>query len=105
MVAVTKPLVKQVKKQNLKNKKKKAQKITIQAPIVDKTVEKQTTKLVKYKLPSKIINENIITQCLNALEKLNTLQDKKNVIFGDESQIFLEIRSIKLLNTTGNLKL
>lgn len=105
MVAV-KPLAKQVKKKNLKNNKKKnTVKITIPKPVVEKTFDKETTNVVKYKLPSKIINENLVTQCLNALEKLNTLQDKKNAIFGDESQIFMEIRSIKLLNAIGNLKL
>ncbi|CAH2106454.1 unnamed protein product [Euphydryas editha] len=68
------------------------------------TQETSVMKKVKYVMPSKAVTENIVTACLDALEKLDSHDKKKNVIFGDETQIFMEIRCIKILHSKSNLK-
>ncbi|XP_038211831.1 ribosomal L1 domain-containing protein CG13096-like [Zerene cesonia] len=67
-----------------------------------KTVLKK--KKVKYVYPSKAVTGIIVDSCLNALQKLTEHHNTKNVIFGDESPIFLQIRCIKIQNDKGNIK-
>ncbi|CAG4979999.1 unnamed protein product [Colias eurytheme] len=84
------PLEKSEQKENRKN---------IQAkPIILKK------KKVKYVYPSKGVTAVIVDSCLNALQKLTEHYNTKNVIFGDESPIFLQIRCIKIQNEKGNIK-
>lgn len=113
-MAVVKSLQKKIKKEKLKTgKTKKSKKVSLKPTIAKTSIKKiaetqaETIKnnKIKYKMPSKIVNENIVSLCLNALEKLVAQHDKKNAIFGDETQIFMEIRCIKLLNTRSNLRL
>ncbi|XP_047529648.1 ribosomal L1 domain-containing protein CG13096 [Vanessa atalanta] len=85
-------------KKVLKQKLSKSPSKVTTTPIV--TVQKK----IKYMTPSKVVTENLVTACLNALEKLTTLSNKKNTIFGDETQIFMEIRCIKILKSKGNVK-
>lgn len=62
-------------------------------------------KKTKYVMPSKFITNEVIENCLLALEKLAAASVKKNAIFNDESQIFLEINCIKIQNDRRNIKL
>lgn len=91
----TKTLKKVLKQESLISPTKKL----VSAP--ETTVEKK----IKYVMPTKAVTDKIVTACLNALEKLDSNDKKKNVIFGDETQIFMEIRCIKVLHSKGNLKL
>ncbi|CAH2236823.1 jg8574 [Pararge aegeria aegeria] len=97
------------KAKTLKKNKKILQKPP-PAPTINK-VKDNSTNIVKrkkkshFKMPSKIITEDLVTSCLVALEKLTNHYDKKNAIFGDETQIFIEIRCIKIPNTKGNIRI
>ncbi|XP_041978213.1 ribosomal L1 domain-containing protein CG13096-like [Aricia agestis] len=64
----------------------------------------QIKKKTKYVLPSKFVTENLVSSCLSALQKLIENYNNKNVIFGDEIPIFMEIRSIKVQDKKGNIK-
>lgn len=90
----TKTLKKIVKQESLKSPPIKL----VSTP--ETTVEKK----IKYIMPTKAVTDKIVTACLNALEKLDSHDKKKNVIFGDETQIFMEIRCIKVLHSKGNVK-
>ncbi|XP_045529164.1 ribosomal L1 domain-containing protein CG13096 [Pieris brassicae] len=81
-----------VKSNNVKNKLKET------------SIVSSTKKKVKYIYPSKAINENLLDLSLNALSKLTENYNTKNMIFGDENPIFLQIRCIKIQNSTGNIK-
>ncbi|XP_023947040.2 ribosomal L1 domain-containing protein CG13096 [Bicyclus anynana] len=118
MVSVKRPKT-QVEKEHVKNEKiKKAktselkktiQKSTSPSPSINKVIDKTTPTIKRmkkshFKMPSKVITDDLVSACLVALEKLTTHYDKKNAIFGDETQIFMEIRCIKIPNTRANAR-
>ncbi|OWR51206.1 ribosomal L1 domain-containing protein 1 [Danaus plexippus plexippus] len=55
-------------------------------------------------MPSKAVTDEIVISALTALEKLTAHTSNKNIIFGDEHQIFMEIRCIKIPHSKGNIK-
>lgn len=68
-------------------------------------IARSIKKRVKYIYPSKAVTESLINLTLNTLSKLTENYNIKNMIFGDENPIFMQIRCIKIQNTTGNIKL
>ncbi|XP_034830366.1 ribosomal L1 domain-containing protein CG13096 [Maniola hyperantus] len=72
--------------------------------VIDKSTEIVKKKKSHYKVPSKVITEDLVTSCLVALEQLTSHYDRKNAIFGDETPIFMEIRCIKIPNTRANMR-
>ncbi|CAK1547151.1 unnamed protein product [Leptosia nina] len=108
--------VKLVKKKSIKEtpkgkviKLKKS--ILKEAKPVDNFIESEIStknvsiKKVKYVYPSKNVNENIVDLTLDALNKLTDSYNTKNMIFGDETPIFVQITSIKIQDTKANIKL
>ncbi|XP_047513377.1 ribosomal L1 domain-containing protein CG13096 [Pieris napi] len=115
MVAVKPKLLKKEKLPGIKIKSKKPFKKTgtakehvksnnVKNKIKETSIVSSTKKKVKYIYPSKAIDENLLDLSLNALSKLTENYNTKNMIFGDENPIFLQIRCIKIQNTTGNIK-
>ncbi|CAG9584396.1 unnamed protein product [Danaus chrysippus] len=106
------------KKQKLKAPKLKAAKKSKKVQVKKSTI-KDTTKVanvkspekevkkvqnVKYIMPSKAVTDEVVTSALTALEKLTAHTSNKNIIFGDEHQIFMEVRCIKIPHSKGNIK-
>ncbi|KAM3964367.1 ribosomal L1 domain-containing protein CG13096 [Aphomia sociella] len=56
-------------------------------------------------MPSRHITNELVEQCLAALEHLNTASKKKNAIFDEETPIFAEINCIKIQSSKGNIKI
>ncbi|VVC87308.1 ribosomal L1 domain-containing protein CG13096 [Leptidea sinapis] len=108
---------KPAKREKIKGKKSKIEKVSKVSPISKEKIigseelqQKSTSgqdiikSKVKYTMPSKGVTSNTVDLSLHALKKISEHYNTKNLIFGDETQIFMEIRCIRMPNTKSNIK-
>ncbi|XP_068631630.1 ribosomal L1 domain-containing protein CG13096 [Battus philenor] len=91
---------------NVGSKKKVANTLKSLAKASNNVAPKEIVKSKKitYIMPSKYVSEELVDLCLNALQKITAVHNKKNTIFGHETSIFAEIRCIKIPQNKGNVK-